>query len=361
LESGADAKSEWSALCRAVRDSTLAVGLVHLPTRRFIELSSPAASLLGLEGVDLASVDVTSLSDDAKNTRKALGLVAEGVLDGYQTRRRLRTHDGRVIDSHISVRVIARNDDGVHGLAFICDAGHVSNTPGESDTPVDGSDAEALLMVGIVDASHRIQGISSEVEHVTGRTATDIIFHSLLDLVHPGDVAAVLSVFDAATDPGTQATGIVRVRDGDGGWHRMRLVAARLGDGTGRFGFALGPFDEGGPTTMTADRVVNLEHRLRRIAREVEAAGVVAGFDGFPDPETLPALRDLTSRQWEIITRLLRGERVPTIASHMYLSQSTVRNHLASIFRKVGVHSQPELLEYLRAKGGTESPGNRAP
>jgi DNA-binding NarL/FixJ family response regulator len=88
---------------------------------------------------------------------------------------------------------------------------------------------------------------------------------------------------------------------------------------------------------------------------------VVAGFDGFPDPETLPALRDLTSRQWEIITRLLRGERVPTIASHMYLSQSTVRNHLASIFRKVGVHSQPELLEYLRAKGGTESPGNRAP
>jgi DNA-binding CsgD family transcriptional regulator len=45
----------------------------------------------------------------------------------------------------------------------------------------------------------------------------------------------------------------------------------------------------------------------------------------------------------------------------MYLSQSTVRNHLASIFRKVGVHSQPELLEYLRAKGGTESPGNRAP
>jgi DNA-binding CsgD family transcriptional regulator/PAS domain-containing protein len=355
LENAADANVEWAALRHAVRDSTLAVGLVHLPSRRFIELSRPAASLLGLEGADLATVDVISLSDDAETTRKALDLVAEGVLDGFQTRRRLRRYDGGVVDSHISVRAIARDEGGVHGLALIGDLDRGSNTP------VDEFDAEAVLIVGIVDASKRIQGISSEVEHVAGQTATDVIFHSLLDLVHPGDVAAVLSVFDAATDPGTQAAGFVRVRDSVGGWQRMRLVAARFGDGTGRFGFALGPVDEGEPTARNADRVIDLEHRLRRIAREVEAAGLVAGLDGFPDPEALPVLRELTSRQWEIITRLLRGERVPTIAAQMYLSQSTVRNHLASIFRKVGVHSQPELLEYLRAKGTTEAPGNRAP
>jgi DNA-binding CsgD family transcriptional regulator len=33
----------------------------------------------------------------------------------------------------------------------------------------------------------------------------------------------------------------------------------------------------------------------------------------------------------------------------MFLSASTVRNHLTTIFRKVGVHSQAELIEHLRA------------
>jgi DNA-binding NarL/FixJ family response regulator len=128
----------------------------------------------------------------------------------------------------------------------------------------------------------------------------------------------------------------------------MRLAVARFGDGTGRFGFGLAPAgDEPAPVGGT-HRVAELEQRLARIAREVQAAGVVDGFAAFPDVQEVPGLRDLTSRQWEIITRLLRGERVPTIARHMYLSQSTVRNHLAAIFRKVGVHSQADLLERLR-------------
>ena len=37
----------------------------------------------------------------------------------------------------------------------------------------------------------------------------------------------------------------------------------------------------------------------------------------------------------------------PEIARSMYLSQSTVRNHLTAVYRKFGVHSQRELLELL--------------
>ena len=96
------------------------------------------------------------------------------------------------------------------------------------------------------------------------------------------------------------------------------------------------------------ERVVELEQRLRRIAREIEAAGVVSRLGRLPDAETLPGLEDLTSRQWEVATRLARGERVSEIARGMYLSPSTVRNHLASLFRKVGVHSQSEFLDLLR-------------
>ncbi|MDX6204840.1 MAG: Bacterial regulatory protein luxR family, partial [Frankiales bacterium] len=46
----------------------------------------------------------------------------------------------------------------------------------------------------------------------------------------------------------------------------------------------------------------------------------------------------------------LAGERVPMIAERMFLSQSTVRNHLTSVYRKQGVRSQQELLRLLRAE-----------
>jgi DNA-binding NarL/FixJ family response regulator len=42
---------------------------------------------------------------------------------------------------------------------------------------------------------------------------------------------------------------------------------------------------------------------------------------------------------------LLRGLRVPTIARTMYLSPSTVRNHLAAAYQKLGVASQEELMQ----------------
>jgi len=62
----------------------------------------------------------------------------------------------------------------------------------------------------------------------------------------------------------------------------------------------------------------------------------------------VPATAELSPRQWEIASRLVQGDRVATIATEMYLSQSTVRNHLSAIFQKFGVHSQPELLALWR-------------
>jgi DNA-binding NarL/FixJ family response regulator len=101
-------------------------------------------------------------------------------------------------------------------------------------------------------------------------------------------------------------------------------------------------------TRTAADRVAQLEQHLWRIAHEIEAAGVISTVARSPAPSSVPGLSDLSTRQWEVTTRLLRGERVSTIAREMYLSPSTVRNHLAPIYRKVGVRSQAELLELLR-------------
>jgi two-component system response regulator DevR len=68
-----------------------------------------------------------------------------------------------------------------------------------------------------------------------------------------------------------------------------------------------------------------------------------------PPGPRLASLPRLTSREQQVLDRLLDGERVGWIAADLFLSESTVRNHLSSIFKKVGVHSQSELIGRLRA------------
>jgi DNA-binding NarL/FixJ family response regulator len=79
-------------------------------------------------------------------------------------------------------------------------------------------------------------------------------------------------------------------------------------------------------------------------------------LDTLPVVKTLSLEHDLSARQTEIVARLIAGERVPEIARSMYLSPSTIRNHLVAIYRKFGVHSQTELLAALlrasSARGG---------
>jgi PAS domain S-box-containing protein len=67
-------------------------------------------------------------------------------------------------------------------------------------------------------------------------------------------------------------------------------------------------------------------------------------------PDLMKALSShgLTQREFEIVDRLIRGDRVPVIATTLFVSQSTIRNQLAAVFRKIGVHSQQELIAYVR-------------
>jgi DNA-binding NarL/FixJ family response regulator len=81
------------------------------------------------------------------------------------------------------------------------------------------------------------------------------------------------------------------------------------------------------------------------ILEEITASRVVPSLAG--DDERVRRLAQLSGRQREIVTRLLAGERVPQIAREMYLSPSTVRNHLSAVFRRFGVHSQVELIALL--------------
>ncbi len=93
-----------------------------------------------------------------------------------------------------------------------------------------------------------------------------------------------------------------------------------------------------------------LEKTLQKIANNLEEVGILTGTNtSTTGLNTVNDLHALTQREWEILRLLRANQRVFAIARSLHISSSTVRNHLKSIFQKMGVHSQMELLERMNA------------
>lgn len=58
----------------------------------------------------------------------------------------------------------------------------------------------------------------------------------------------------------------------------------------------------------------------------------------------------LTPRETEVLALVLRGYNSPYIAQALFVSDSTVRSHLKSIYRKTGTNSRMDLIELLRER-----------
>ena len=329
----------------AVDRSRLSVCLIEAPSGRLLALSDSAAKLLEFDQRNryaLSQFNPLAQVTQPDRVRHALQLVAEGVLDGYEARREFRSATGRLVTAHVSVRVVRREGPTAYAVAVYAPAF------GELGTAHESRD-ELTSCAGTVDEAYRIEKVSAESTQLLGRTANELLLVSLLDLVHPDDAAALVRAFEKSVNDDAEVTLLGRFGERDGRWRPLRLVIRPIGAGTTRFGFMLTTVPES-PLPTDADRIAELEQRLQRIAQEVQAAGMLEGFGQLPKFANIAGLDSLTARQWEIVSRLLRGQRVPAIAQSMYLSQSTVRNHLATVFRKVGVHSQTELLRLLRAE-----------
>lgn len=92
-----------------------------------------------------------------------------------------------------------------------------------------------------------------------------------------------------------------------------------------------------------------LRPSLERIALEIQTLGLTAGSAAsLPLPLAHPELVRLSDREKQVLARLVAGERVPTIARDLHISPHTVRNHLKSIYRQLGVSGQSALIERVR-------------
>lgn len=343
-EQGGDA-----LLTLLVQASPLPIAVVDIDTLDFVALSSAGAAFLGRVGEN-ALPNVVDLVGEPDAAREAFALIASGAIDGYEARRHvLRPHEQPNVAS-LAVRALGKFGFPRRALVLVTAPG----TPGGSAELPRLDPAEPDVCAGSADRGGRIDRVSPEIESLLG-LRDELNAATFGARVHPDDLARLSDALALTSSARVPVSLPVRFQHRDGQWADVRLVVAADDDAVEpRVGFALTREHPPDPAP-TESRVDQLEATLRRISNEIQALGVAPRMATLPTAEELPELADLSARQWEIVSRLLAGERVPSIARSMFLSQSTIRNHLSAVFRKLGVHSQQELIELLRARSGGSS------
>ncbi|MBL6459060.1 helix-turn-helix transcriptional regulator [Belnapia sp. T6] len=72
-------------------------------------------------------------------------------------------------------------------------------------------------------------------------------------------------------------------------------------------------------------------------------------------------LVDLPQRAREVLTLVCRGMADPSIARKLRISPNTVRNHVASLYRRTGVNSRTALVIWARERGFDGGPPRKTP
>jgi PAS domain-containing protein/DNA-binding CsgD family transcriptional regulator len=301
-----------------------------------------AADLAGAPLEDLIGHRLTDFVLPRDATTRVIDGVASGALDGFRSKVTFARAGRGNVPAWVWTRVVEL--DGTRGAVTLAIAaneiGRLARrtvAPWRDLVPV---------AVGVADSEGRIKDVSGGIVDVVGLTPAECAGSLFVDFVHPDDVAKLGSLRWGFSGQPLSRNGI-RLAHHDGSWAEACVLAARRRGSPGDAAFAL----VGAPRPTTAshlDRVGELELHLRRIGAEVSAAGLIDGVRELPAPGDHPTLQALTSRQRDILNRLLGGSRVRTIADELFLNPSTIRYYLAAIFRKFGVHSQAELLEALR-------------
>ncbi len=336
-------------LREVVQRSTLPLALLELGTMLLVDANAPACQIIGVEFPVDAPVPLGVLlaPDDAAHAAQALQLVADGTIDGYEANRKVLRSDGAVVDGHVWVRSISHVR---HAMALVVFMSERQGTLPDHDTTELPSMRLALtapIAVGTMEIDTRLVRISVEIEKFVGERPRALRGTLLIDRIHPDDVATFLMSLGRALDDGAGVGMQVRLRRACGDHVSVRLLVspAKNSEGT-RLGIVL--TREHAADGADDGRVADLEQHLWRIGLEVQAAGVAEGMHRLPDVAQLPGLEKLSTRQWQILTMLLQGERVPAIARSLYVGQSTVRSHLTAMFRKLNVHSQAQLIALFR-------------
>jgi PAS domain S-box-containing protein len=329
------------------------LAVVDLAAERIVAANAEAAELFNaspseLVGRSLLEVIVPEGRDDAKRAQE---LLRSGQIDGFQAHRIYNSVHGPAFEADVWVRKLAIPDvESVALVVIVPDGMHQGDY---SSTAVTRHHVRTLIAV--TDHDWSIRHASAEAKSVLGVSPRDIIGTPFPALVHPDDMPSVLfAITDAIT---SKRTAVLKARLGTSNrrWRDTTYSVTALCDHSPPRLCILATLSlrrtQAAPGRSEAGRVARteqLEQTLWRIAVEVRAATSAPQVCDLLDDSTAEKMQQLSSRQWEIVSRLSRGEPPSKIAANLYVSPSTVRNQLSAIYRKLGVHSQLELLALFR-------------
>ena len=83
----------------------------------------------------------------------------------------------------------------------------------------------------------------------------------------------------------------------------------------------------------------------RSILDKLSAIKAPASGDGGPRPD------DLSGRERQVLALICRGASDAEVGQRLALSRNTVRNHVAALYRRLGVHSRAEAVIWARDHG----------
>jgi DNA-binding CsgD family transcriptional regulator len=326
---------------RVLGDCPLPALVLDVPSEKIVAASPAASNLLDPKGRSVIGRALEEFTTD----RPASGreLVAGGRLNGFETHRVLRRSRG----TDAKVRMWVRTFDHQPSSRLVLVVFVLDQPKQKGRRQDDLPDTPAVM--GTADANLLIERISNDAQTLLGRPAAELLGHPLLALIADADVSNCLSALDEASTTQHGVTLYLDIPSGRGASAAGPvgcevLILPLLPSPSCAFVFVPTP-----ARLSRANVATDLPAILLRLSRGAEIAELARGlFRGVTNDE-VPGLNRLTTREFEILARLLDGDRPPAIARRLFLSQSTVRNHLASVFDKLGVSSQQQLLELVRS------------
>ncbi len=187
-------------------------------------------------------------------------------------------------------------------------------------------DDHALVRQSIVKAVASEPGMQVVAEAGDGLTALQLVAtHEpdlvVLDIAMPGKDGLAVAEQLRATHPDT-AVLFLSMHDDDGSLQRAVALGAR--------GFV--------SKSASVDELLDAL-RAMRDGGSYLSSGVATRVMDIAAGRSVSSDLGLTAREREILGLLAKGRRPGDIADHLFLSVKTVKNHLTSIYQKLGVET----------------------
>ncbi len=313
--------------------------VLEVPSERIVAASPAATQLLDPGGGMIVGHLLEAFTADSP----ILGhdLFAGGRLNGFETSRLLRRSDG----ADVKVRMWIRSFGQQPSSDFVVVVIVAEESTDATAADVGWRDAPAVF--GTADAGLLIERISNDAEQLFNVPVAALLRGSFLMLIAQDDVPRCLRALSeaSANQAGITLHLDIRARPTETVL-RCEVVILPL-QPSPSCAFVFLPIPEGdGPDAHVS---VELSAILLRLGRGAELARLARGVFRGVTENSLPGLSLLTTRELEVVSFLLDGDRPPAIAAKLFVTQSTVRNHLAAVFAKLNVSSQQELVNLFRS------------